>query len=471
MDDYAEEPNPNDPIDSQMSLASLQSIFPWIRDLTEDDSVTEIMIVCTQPSVAPRVGPVLVFFERGGDLFRLSALGATRRDVERLTIALSRPLGADPVQTPLCDTRLVDGSRVALCVSPATETPSITIRRFSKVALTPSQLVASGSLPQFVLDTLAQSLASDGNILVAGGTGSGKTTLLNALIQMFPDDHRILVIEDTIELRVDQLNTVRLEARQVHQYKLTIRDMVRHALRQRPDHIVVGEIRGPEAQDVLQALNTGHGGSLTTLHANNALGALDRMASFVRQAEDKLPWDVICRQVASALDLVVHQTRRPDGSRGVRELLRVTGYDPRTGEWKCDEVWKSDKASGRPTRSALPPVAVQRQGDKLVAAVPGEAGPEIRPVDAADASTLLPPPRRGMPSASVMAMWPRRHVVSLPDAQPDPAVVLAYPGRDAADGASGVADALPAPAAEAADGGGSHGDSTAPLVYRDPADE
>ena len=469
MDDYVEDANPNEPIDSQMSLASLQSIFPWIRDLTRDDSVTEIMIVCTQHAVASKVGPVLVFFERGGDLFRVSALGATRRDVERLTIALSRPLGADPVQTPLCDTRLVDGSRVALCVAPATETPSITIRRFSKVALTPAQLVASGSLPQFVLDTMAQSLASDGNILVAGGTGSGKTTLLNALIQMFPADHRILVIEDTIELRVDQLNTVRLEARQLHQYKLTIRDMVRHALRQRPDHIVVGEIRGPEAQDVLQALNTGHGGSLTTLHSNNGLGALDRMASFVRQAEDKLPWDVICRQVASALDLVVHQTRWPDGSRGVRELLRVKGYDPRTGEWKCEEVWKSDKVAGRPTRSAvLPPVAVQRRGDQLVAAVPGAAGPEVRTVDAADPATLLPPPRRGMPSASIMAMWPRRHVVSLPDAPPDPAVVLSYPHGAASGGRS---DAALVPVAAAADGGSVPPGPDAPVVYRDPADE
>ena len=271
-----------------------------------------------------------MFYEKAGDLHQLPVPEADERDVERLAMALTRPLGTDPSgETPLCDARLVDGSRVALCVRPATDAPAVTIRRFSKVALTPGELVASGSLPQRVLDLMGQALAGGGNLMVAGGTGSGKTTLLNALIQMFPANHRLVVIEDTIELRVDQLNTVRLEARKLSKFDLTIRDMVKHALRQRPDHIVVGEIRGAEAQDVLQALNTGHGGSLTTIHANTAEDALTRLASCAMQAEDRLPWDVLCQQVASAFSLVAHQARRADRSRGIQQLIRVKGTMPR----------------------------------------------------------------------------------------------------------------------------------------------
>ena len=163
------------------------------------------------------------------------------------------------------------------------------------------------------------------NILVSGGTGSGKTTLLNALIELLPDDERIVAIEDTLELRIDSPNCVRFEARGVQQGAVSIRDLVRHALRHRPDHIVVGEVRGGEAADLLQALNTGHGGSLTTVHANNAESALSRLASCAMQGGSELPWDVTCRGVVDGIAMVIHMTRR-ERRRFVEEAAYVNGY-------------------------------------------------------------------------------------------------------------------------------------------------
>ena len=439
----------------ELSLSSLNEIFPWIRALTDDESVTEIMVVCARSVDAIRGDAVRVFFERRGELHGMSAKGAKKRDVTRLAMALARPLGSDPETTPLCDARLVDGSRVALCLPPATDTPAITIRRFSKVALTARQLVEYGSLPQKVIDIMGESLASGGNLLVAGGTGSGKTTLLNALIQMFPKTHRIVVIEDTIELRVDQPNTVRLEARQLSEFSLSIRDMVRHALRHRPDHIVVGEIRGPEARDVLQALNTGHGGSLTTIHANTACDALTRMVSCAMESGETLPWDVMARQVSSAFDLVAHQARRPDGSRGVKELYRVIGYDAATGEWRGESVWRYEP-DAKPEVTVLPPRAVRRTADGAVRALPAGPGPSVPvPVAAGRPETLGPPPAAGLPSSSILALWPRRHVVVVPPADPDPEVLdavapvlVTYPSGDpVAPSPSSAVDPVPEAAA------------------------
>ena len=170
------------------------------------------------------------------------------------------------------------------------------------------------------------------NILVSGGTASGKTTLLNALITLIPDNERIVTIEDTLELPIDSPNCVRFEARGLQQGALTIRDLVRHALRHRPDHIVVGEVRGTEAADLLQALNTGHGGSLTTVHANNADSTLSRLASCAMQGGGELPWDVTCRGVVDGIAIVIHMTRR-EGRRFVEEAAVVHGYDAGTTTW------------------------------------------------------------------------------------------------------------------------------------------
>ena len=174
------------------------------------------------------------------------------------------------------------------------------------------------------------------NILVSGGTGSGKTTLLNALIELLPDDECIVAIEDTLELRIDSPNCVRFEARGLSQGAVSIRDLVRHALRHRPDHIVVGEVRG-EAADLLQALNTGHEGSLTTVHANNAESALSRLASCAMQGGGDLPWDVTCRGVVDGFAMVIHMTRR-DGRRFVEEAAVVRGYDAGTNQWHIERL-------------------------------------------------------------------------------------------------------------------------------------
>ena len=219
---------------------------------------------------------------------------------------------------PIIDARLEDGSRVAICVAPATPYTAITIRRFGGRRFTTDDLVELGSLTLGQVELIRRTLLGRKNVLVSGGTGSGKTTLLNALIELLPLDDRIVAIEDTLELSIRHQNCVRFEARELGEGSVTIRDLVKHALRHRPDHIVVGEVRGAEAADLLQALNTGHGGSLTTIHANNAVSALSRLASCAMQAGG-LPWEVLCRSVVDGISLVVH-TSRIAGRRAVEEV-------------------------------------------------------------------------------------------------------------------------------------------------------
>ena len=190
---------------------------------------------------------------------------------------------------PILDARLGDGSRVAIYVPPASPHVAITVRRFGTRSFSAAQLIAQGALPAHIRDEAERVLHTRRNILLSGGTASGKTTLLNALIALIPDDERIVAIEDILELRIDSPNRVRFEARRLQQGALTIRDLVRHALRHRPDHIVVGEVRGTEAADLLQALNTGHGGSLTTVHANNADSALSCLASCANAGRRRAP--------------------------------------------------------------------------------------------------------------------------------------------------------------------------------------
>ena len=220
---------------------------------------------------------------------------------------------------------------MAICVAPATPHTAITIRRFGTRTFSAEDLVDLGSLTPGILDYARRTLAARRNILVSGGTGSGKTTLLNALIAELPPEERIVAIEDTLELRIAQPNTLRFEARELGDGNVTIRDLVRHTLRHRPDHIVVGEVRGAEAADLLQALNTGHGGSLTTIHANNATSALSRLASCAMQAGD-LPWEVVCRGVVDGIALILHITRR-DGRRYVEESLELCGWRQKDNAW------------------------------------------------------------------------------------------------------------------------------------------
>ena len=310
-------------------VGHLTPFLPGLESLLEDPDVSEIMIN----------GPGNVWVERGGRLEPHEAPGLNAAWLHRAAIHIARPLGLDPAARPVLDARLGDGSRVAICTPPAAPEVAITIRRFGGRAFTAEDLVRMGSLPEPVLRSARATLRSHRNVLISGGTGSGKTTLLNALIELLPGGERIVAIEDTLELRIDRANCVRFEAGAVgSDTPVSIRDLVRHALRHRPDHIVVGEVRGAEAADLLQALNTGHGGSLTTVHANNARSALSRLASCAMQAGDALPWEVTCRGVVDGIALVVHVTRRK-GRRFVEEALEVRGYDAATGRWITAPVW------------------------------------------------------------------------------------------------------------------------------------
>ncbi len=245
-------------------LELLKPFLPGLEDVLEDPEVSEIMIN----------GPHNVWIEGHGKLYSHEAPLLNASALNRAAIHIARPLGLDPATAPIVDARLEDGSRVAICVPPASPKVAITVRRFGKRAFSAADLVEQGALPETVRQAAERMLYTRRNILVSGGTGSGKTTLLNALIELLPDDERIVAIEDTLELRIEHSNCVRFEARGLATGAVTIRDLVRHALRHRPDHIVVGEVRGGEAADLLQALNTGHGGSLTTVHANNAESGL-----------------------------------------------------------------------------------------------------------------------------------------------------------------------------------------------------
>ena len=335
-------------------LEHLKPFLPGLESALEDSEVSEIMIN----------GPGNVWVERAGRLTAHAAPDLDEAALERAAIHIARPLGLDPASSPIVDARLDDGSRVAICVPPASPQVAITVRRFGKRAFSADDLVKQGALPENVRAEAERVLRSRRNILVSGGTGSGKTTLLNALIELLPDDERIVAIEDTLELRIERSNCVRFEARGLQEGAVTIRDLVRHALRHRPDHIVVGEVRGGEAADLLQALNTGHGGSLTTVHANNAESALSRIASCAMQGGGELPWEVTCRGVVDGIAMVIHMTRH-EGRRFAEEAVFVKGYEARNNQWDIQQS----------SSKALDPAPVtQGQDDRLAMFIGGFMG-------------------------------------------------------------------------------------------------
>ena len=301
------------------SLELLKPFLPGLEGVLEDPEVSEIMIN----------SPHNVWIEGHGKLYSHEAPLLTASALNRAAIHIARPLGLDPATASIVDARLEDGSRVAICVPPASPKVAITVRRFGKRSFSAADLVEQGALPETVRQAAERMLMTRRNILVSGGTGSGKTTLLNALIELLPDDERIVAIEDTLELRIEHSNCVRFEARGLATGAVTIRDLVRHALRHRPDHIVVGEVRGGEAADLLQALNT--------VHANNAESALSRLASCAMQGGGELPWEVTCRGVVDGIAMVIHMTRR-EGRRFVEEALRVEGYDAPRNRWLIEPI-------------------------------------------------------------------------------------------------------------------------------------
>ena len=322
-----------------ISLEELKPFLPGLEEVLDDLDVSELMIN----------GPGNVWVERAGQgLGPHPAPALDAAALHRAAIHIARPLGLDPATTPIIDARLEDGSRVAICVAPATPATAITVRRFGARRFSAADLVGLGSLTSAQVDLIRSTLLDRKNVLVSGGTGSGKTTLLNALIELLPLDDRIVAIEDTLELHITHENCIRFEARELGEDSVTIRDLVRHALRHRPDHIVGGEVRGGEAADLLQALNTGHGGSLTTIHANNAVSALSRLASCAMQAGG-LPWEVVCRSVVDGISLVVH-TSRIGGRRAVEEVRELQSWRAGDNAWitetRCERSLGGDAAFG-----------------------------------------------------------------------------------------------------------------------------
>lgn len=293
-----------------------------LEDLLEDDSVTEIMVN----------GPGQVYVERAGKLILTDCTFINDDSVHSVIERIVSPIGRriDESQ-PYVDARLQDGSRVNAIIHPLSLVgPCLTIRKFSKDPFRVSDLVGFGTLTQDVADFLEVCVLLKKNIIVSGGTGSGKTTLLNVLSSYLPSDERILTIEDAAELRLTQDHIVRLEARPANiegRGAVTIRDLVRNALRMRPDRIVVGECRGSEALDMLQAMNTGHEGSLTTIHANTPRDALARLETMVLMAGMDLPVKAIREQVGSAVHLICQITRYSDGTRKVSRITEVSGME------------------------------------------------------------------------------------------------------------------------------------------------
>jgi pilus assembly protein CpaF len=289
-----------------------------LERLLADDSISEIMVN----------GPYDIWIERHGRLFdtnvRFDDESHMRRIINKIVAEVGRRVDES---SPMVDARLPDGSRVNIIIPPLSLSgPLITIRKFSKRRLTLDELIKLGTLNSESVDYLSRCVHAELNILISGGTGSGKTTLLNALSAAIPDEDRIVTIEDAAELQLNQRHVLRLESRPKNiegEGEVPIRELVRNSLRMRPDRIVVGEVRGAEALDMLQAMNTGHDGSLSTVHANSPRDALARVETMVLMAGYDLPVRAIRQQVSSALDLIVHLERLEDGSRRVTAITEV----------------------------------------------------------------------------------------------------------------------------------------------------
>jgi pilus assembly protein CpaF len=293
-----------------------------LERLLADDTVNEIMVV----------DPQTIFVERYGRLelseLRFTDDDAVRAVIERIVTPLGRRIDES---TPIVDARLKDGSRVNAVIPPlALRGPCITIRKFAKTALTMTDLVRKGAMSREMAVFLECAVKIKKNIVIAGGTGSGKTTLLNVLSGAIPADERIVTVEDAAELRLGQTHVVALESRPPNlegKGEYSIRDLVKNALRMRPDRIVVGECRGGEALDMLQAMNTGHDGSLTTTHANSPREAIGRIETLCLMAGIDLPVSAIRRQIAGSVHLILQQQRFADGKRRVTHIAEVTGID------------------------------------------------------------------------------------------------------------------------------------------------
>lgn len=306
----------------------VQQVYSSIRGLglldtiMADDNITEVMIN----------GPDDVFVEKNGKLIKLDQQFESERRLEDIVQKIVGMAGREVNQAnPIVDTRLPDGSRVNVVLPPISLKGAIvTIRKFSKTPMTMQQLIRYGSITKEIADVLELLVKAKYNIFVCGGTGSGKTTFLNALSNYIPSDERIITIEDSAELQITGVqNLVSLETRNANASgsgAITIRDLIKSALRMRPERIIVGEVRGAEALDMLQAMNTGHDGSLSTGHANSTRDMLSRLETMVLQGADGLPLEAIRQQIASAVDIIIHLSRMRDKSRKTLEITEIVDF-------------------------------------------------------------------------------------------------------------------------------------------------
>lgn len=339
-----------------------EQVFSSIRGLgildgiLSDETITEVMIN----------GPENIFIEQSGRLFKLDKQFESQRRLEDIIQRIVGLAGREVTQAnPICDTRLPDGSRVNVVLPPiALCGPTITIRKFSKTPMTIEKLIEYGSITKEIAEKLEMLVKAKYNIFISGGTGSGKTTFLNALSNYIPKDERVITIEDSAELQITGIeNLVSMETRNANSSgagQITIRDLIKSSLRMRPERIVVGEVRGGEALDMLQAMNTGHDGSLSTGHANSTQDMLSRLETMVLQGAAGLPLEAIRQQIASAVDIIIHLSRLRDKSRKTMEICEVVGYE--NGEiilnplyvFVEDEKSTLDKVSGTLQRTENP---------------------------------------------------------------------------------------------------------------------
>jgi len=317
-------------------MNGFETILPFLKPIEHlllDDSVSEVMIN----------GADSVFIEKRGFLEPVKGVSLGERALLVAVKNIARRLGDDISEAkPILDSRLPDGSRVAAVIPPCSlRGVTLTIRKFNSRHFEIEDLIAAGTLDRGLSNQLEDYVLKRRNILVAGGTGAGKTSLLNAMARLIPGDERLLLIEDTAEIQIRHANLVRLEARPAQNGvpAVAIRDLLKAALRHRPDRILLGEVRGQEAFDLLQLLNTGHAGTISTIHANSAREGLSRFTSCVLQSGIEIPYRAVKSSIADSLNVVVHLERRP-GRRSVSEVVEVRRYDPDSDLFECNSIFQ-----------------------------------------------------------------------------------------------------------------------------------
>jgi pilus assembly protein CpaF len=313
-------------------------ILPYLRQIEAlilDPDISEIMVN----------SPTDIFIERQGAMEKVPGVTIPTDQLRVAVQNIARFLGDDiSEEKPILDSRLPDGSRIAAVLPPCSiHGITLTIRKFNTRSFTIADLISIGTITEDIAAYLQAAIADRKNILISGGTGTGKTTLLNILADFIPDENRLLVIEDTAEIHIRKPNLVRFEARRQQGPKIpavTIRDLLKASLRHRPERTILGEIRGEEAFDLLQALNTGHSGSLSTIHANSASQALSRLASCVLQSGIELPYKAIKASIADSIHLLVHIERR-HRRRFISEVLELVSYSPTEDQYRLNPVYQN----------------------------------------------------------------------------------------------------------------------------------